>query len=107
VCSKAYEGHDRALRKTIRYEDLLADPDGVLTGLSEWLGLPHGEARIREVVARNAFAEVPEKRRGPGRRWRAASPGRWRESLTPPELDVVRKVMGPRLSELGYADQHE
>jgi hypothetical protein len=45
---------------------------------------------------------VPEKRKGPGRRWRAASPGRWRESLTPTERELVREIMGTRLAELGY-----
>ena len=102
VCEQAYERHDPALRQRIRYEDLLADPKRSLAQLTEWLGLPHDEARIGEIVARHSFDEVPEKRRGPGRRWRAASPGRWRESLTPAEREVVGEVMGMRLAELGY-----
>jgi len=102
VCSQAYEGHDPALRQRTRYEDLLADPQRVLAELTEWLGLPHDEPRIREIVARHSFAEGPEQRKGPGRRWRAASPGRWRESLTPAEREVVGKIMGTRLAELGY-----
>jgi hypothetical protein len=102
VCSRAYEEHDPALRQRIRYEDLLADPEGILAQLAGWLGLPDDEPRIHEIVARNSFAEVPETRKGPGRRWRAASPGRWRESLTREELDLVEKIMGPRLAELGY-----
>ncbi len=75
ACEQAYERHDPALRQRIRYEDLLADPKRSLAQLTEWLGLPHDEARIGEIVARHSFDEVPEKRRGPGRRWRAASPG--------------------------------
>jgi hypothetical protein len=102
VCSHAYEEHDPALRQRIRYEDLLADPQGVLAQLTQWLGLPHDEPRIREIVARHSFAEVPEQRKGPGRRWRAASPGQWRQSLTPAERELVGEIMGTRLAELGY-----
>ena len=102
VCEQAYERHDPALRRRIRYEDLLADPQGSLAELSQWVGLPHDEPRIREIVARHSFDEVPEKRKGPGRRWRAASPGRWRESLTPAEREAVDEIMGTRLAELGY-----
>jgi hypothetical protein len=102
VCSRAYDAHDPELRRRVRYEELLADTPATLGDLMKWLGLPDDEARIREIVARNAFAEVPERRRGPGRRWRAASPGRWRESLTPSERDLAQEIMGPKLAELGY-----
>jgi len=47
-------------------------------------------------------AEVPEKRRGPGKRRRAASPGQWREALTPSERELAQEIMGPKLAELGY-----
>jgi hypothetical protein len=70
--------------------------------LTQWLGLPHDEPRIGEIVARHSFAEVPEQRKGPGRRWRAASPGKWRQSLTPAERELVGEIMGTRLAELGY-----
>jgi hypothetical protein len=102
VCARAYEAHDPSLRKMIRYEDLLADTQGLLGELTEWLGLPHDEPRIREIVDRHSFAEVPEKRRGPGKRRRAASPGQWKESLTPEERDLAQEIMGPNLAELGY-----
>jgi hypothetical protein len=102
VCSRAYDAHDPALRRQLRYEELLADTPGMLGDLTEWLGLPHDEARIREITERHAFAEVPEQRRGPGKRRRAASPGQWRESLTPEERELAQEIMGPNLAELGY-----
>jgi hypothetical protein len=102
VCARAYQDHDPALRKRIRYEDLLADTPAVLGDLAGWLGLPSGEARIQEIVARHSFAEVPESQKGPGRRWRAATPGKWRESLTDEERKVADQIMGERMAELGY-----
>jgi hypothetical protein len=102
VCSLAYDAHDPALRKRIRYEDLLGDTPGMLRDLAEWLDLPHEDARLREIVERHTFAEVPEKRRGPGKRRRAATPGQWRESLTAEERALAEEIMGPKLAELGY-----
>jgi hypothetical protein len=102
VCAEAYERHDPALRMRIRYEDLLADTPGILSRLADWLGLPSDPARIREIVERRSFSAVPAQRKGAGRRWRAALPGKWRESLTPEERELALEIMGPRLRDLGY-----
>ena len=105
VCEQAYERHDPALRQRIRYEDLLADPKRSLAQLTEWLGLPHDEARIGEIVARHSFDEVPEKRQCPGQEVaRGLALGRCGRAnlLTPAEREVVGEVMGMRLAELGY-----
>jgi hypothetical protein len=102
VCTRAYEEHDPALRRRIRYEDLLADTPGILGDLAGWAGLPHDEARIRQIVDRHSFAEVPDQRKGPGKRRRAATPGQWRESLTSEERELAQEIMGARLAELGY-----
>jgi Sulfotransferase family len=102
VCSRAYDAHDPALRRRIRYEELLTDTPAMLSDLAQWLGLPHDDARIREITERHSFTEVPEKRRGPGKRRRAASPGQWRESLTPDERELAQEIMGTKLVELGY-----
>jgi hypothetical protein len=102
VCTSAYDTHDPALRRRVRYEDLLNDTPATLGGLAGWLGLPDDEVRIREIAARHSFAEVPDRKRGPGRARRAATPGQWRESLTPQEAQLAHEIMGQRLAELGY-----
>jgi Sulfotransferase family len=102
VCMQAYERHDPALRRQVRYEDLLADTPGVLGGLVRWLDLPDDERRIEAIVNRHAFSVVPERMRGSGRRRRAATPGRWRDALTPEEQKMALEIMGSRLVELGY-----
>jgi hypothetical protein len=102
VCARAYDAHDPALRRQVRYEDLLADTPGVLGELAGWLDLPNDERRINAIVNRHSFSVVPERLRGSGRRRRAATPGRWREALTPEEKQVAQEIMGSRLVELGY-----
>jgi hypothetical protein len=102
VCMRAYDAHHPALRRQVRYEDLLNDTPAILGDLAGWLSLPDDEPRIREIAARHSFAEVPERRKGRGRARRAATPGQWRESLTPPERELAHEIMGPRLAKLGY-----
>jgi hypothetical protein len=102
ICTYAYDLHDPALRRRIRYEDLLADTPGVLADLAEWLDLPGGPKRIENIVRRHSFEAVPEKRKGPGKFRRSASPGAWRQSLSQEDQEVAQEIMGKRLVELGY-----
>jgi hypothetical protein len=102
VCTRAYEDHDPALRRKIRYEDLLADTDSHLADLAGWLELPGGPKRIQNVAKTHSFEAVPERRKGPGKVRRAATPGRWREGLTPEDQQVAQEIMGNQLVELGY-----
>jgi hypothetical protein len=102
ICTRAYEAHDPELRRRIRYEDLLADTPGVLGDLVTWLDLPAGPKRIQNIAARHAFEAVPEERKGPGKIQRSATPGGWREGLTPEEQEVADEIMGDRLVEFGY-----
>jgi hypothetical protein len=103
VCQRAYEAHDPALRRWIRYEDLLADTGGALRDLAGWLGLPWDEEWIQSVAERHSFAAVPEHLKGPGRVRRSATPGRWRQALSQEERELAERIMGSRLTELGYA----
>jgi hypothetical protein len=99
---RALAAHPAELRYTVRYEDLLADTTGQLGALASWLGLERGPAWLERAVETKSFANVPAAGKGPKRFYRAASPGLWRESLTPDEQAVAGEVMGPKLAELGY-----
>ena len=102
VCTRAYEAHDPALRRRLRYEDLLADTPGYLRGLANWLDLPADLGRMEKIAERHSFAAIPEETKGPGMMHRAATPGRWREGLTPHEQELAQEIMGDRLTALGY-----
>jgi hypothetical protein len=102
VCTRAYENHDPELRRQIKYEDLLADTPGVLGELAAWLDLPGGPKRIQNVAKSHAFEAVPEKHKGPGKLRRSATPGAWRQGLTPEDQKVAQEIMGETLSRLGY-----
>jgi hypothetical protein len=100
---RAFDAHPAELRYTIRYEDLLADTPAALRALVQWLRLERGTAWLERAVETKSFANVPDAGKGPKKFYRAATPGFWRESLTPAEQEVAHEVMGEKLSELGYA----
>lgn len=99
---RAHDAHSPDLRRTVRYEDLLADTAGEIGSLFEWLGLARGRARVERIIADTAFEAVPAERRGEHQPYRAASPGLWRKNLTAAEQDSAEDIMGPRLAALGY-----
>jgi hypothetical protein len=102
ACTRAYEAHPPELRMKVRYEDLLANTPARLGELERWLGLPSGPRRTESIAAQHAFATVPEDGRGSGRLLRAATPGKWREGLTPEEQGIATRIMGGVLDEFGY-----
>lgn len=99
---RAYRAHPAQLRLIVRYEELLQDPSTVLARIDDWLGLERSEADRDEAIRSNEFGLLPEQERGPGKQFRAASPGRWRENLSQEEQRVMEEIMGSKLRELGY-----
>lgn len=88
----------------MRYEDLLADTAGELKRLDEWLGLGRSDAVRRRAVHAHRFGSLRNRLRGKRNGVRAASPGLWRESLSAPEQETMRAILGAKLTELGYPD---
>ncbi|MQA73294.1 MAG: hypothetical protein GEU88_02895 [Solirubrobacterales bacterium] len=99
-CRRAWRAQPPELRRMVRYEELLADPIGELGSLCEWIGLKRDVAALESAVRENAFG-VKEPT-GPSEFARAASPGLWRQNLSPEEQRIAEDIMGDRLAELGY-----
>lgn len=93
-------GPDRWIR--VRYEDLLADTEGELTRLDEWLGLERSPAGRQRAVRANRFNSLRNRIRGRRNGVRAASPGLWRTNMSQPEQEALNELIGPKLAELGY-----
>jgi hypothetical protein len=73
--------------RLVRFEDLCADPAGILTGILRWMGAePADSGRIARAAAAIA---------------RPASIGRWR-SLDPEQLAGLEAVGARALAEFGY-----
>lgn len=99
---RAYESRPPELRHMVRYEELRAAPVESLRPILAWLGLPDGEARVRDAAEANAFENLPRLMKGAGTPRRAATPGLWRTNLSGEEQAEMGEIMGEKLAELGY-----
>lgn len=99
---RAFHAHDPELRWKLRYEDLRADTLATLRPLVDWLGIRRSDAELRAAIGAKAFEAIPSADKGPGTQRRAATPGLWREHMSPEERRAIEVVIGPKLAELGY-----
>ena len=104
VVQQAYDAHAPDRRVLVRYEDLVADPCRELQRISAVLPCDVHSAVLGEVADAHAFDAVPAEEKGERKEIRSASPGGWRDNLTPAEHEVMHEVMGAKLAELGYLD---
>jgi hypothetical protein len=98
----AYDAHPPALRHLVGYEDLLSNTAQRLREIVDWLRLDVADEALRDHVERLSFQAVPAEKRGTKEFARAATPGLWRQNLTPAEQDVLNEIMGPTLRRHGY-----
>jgi hypothetical protein len=99
---RAFEATPDERRLQVGYEALLADTPGGFARMLDWLDMEIEPEAIRAAVDKRAFSAIPADKKGPGKRARSANPGQWRERLRPGEIELVEKVMGAKLRELGY-----
>jgi Sulfotransferase family len=81
----AYQGHAPALRRMVRYEDLIADPASCIASLRAWLGV---------AAPTRTPAPIPEPT--------TVTSAAWDEDLSDAERAAAAEIMAPRLTALGY-----
>jgi hypothetical protein len=105
VVQAAYDAHPPDRRVLIRYEDLVADPCRELGRLCAALEVDASSTRLASVADEHAFEAVPAADKGERKEIRSASPGGWRDNLTPAEHGIMHAVMGRQLAAHGYLDR--
>ena len=95
---QAYEAY-KGPKVLVRYEELRADTLGTMKRLCSALGIPVEEEELARAVEKQAFENIPEKEKGEGKFYRKATPGGWREDLTPEQAKTVEKITAPLLEE--------
>ena len=101
--SEAYHAHGGP-KVMIRYEELRTDTLGTMKRLYSTLGVPVDDAGLQEAVAKHTWENVPEEQKGEGKFYRKATPGGWREDLTPEQAETVERITAPLL-EAFYPDE--
>ena len=95
---QAFEAHEGP-KVLVRYEDLRADTLGTIKRIYSELGIPAEEKELVRVVEKHSWENIPEENKGEGKFYRKATPGGWREDLTPEQAGIVEKITAPLLEE--------
>ncbi len=96
---KAYDSHEGG-KVLVRYEELRADALGTMKRIYSELGIPVDEQELRRAVKEHSWENIPEEEKGEGKFYRKATPGSWREDLTPEQVETIEKITAPLLNEL-------
>jgi len=95
---EAFESHG-GHKVMIRYEDLRTDTLGTMRHLYSTLDIFVKEEDLTRMVERYAWENIPDEEKGPGKFNRKATPGGWREDLTPEQAEIVEESTAPLLEE--------
>ena len=98
LAKQAYDAH-RGPKTLVLYEDLRVDTLGVMKRLYSDLGIEVDETRLARAVEKHSWENIPEDMKGEGKFFRKASPGGWREDLTPEQAEMVERITSPILAE--------
>ncbi len=96
---QAYDAH-RGRKVLVKYEDLRADTLGTMKRIYSTLEIPVDEQELVRAVEKHSWENIPEEEKGEGKFYRKATPGGWREDLTPEQVQTVEKITAPLLNEL-------
>jgi sulfotransferase family protein len=96
---KAYNSH-QGRKVLVRYEELRADTLGTMKRIYSALEIPVDEGKLSQAVEKYSWENIPEEEKGEGKFHRKATPGGWREDLTPEQVKTVEKITAPLLNEL-------
>ncbi len=99
----AYDAHDGP-KALVRYEDLRADTLGEVRRIYSELGIPVDDAELVGSVEKHSWEKVPEEEKGEGKFHRKATPGGWREDLTPEQAETIERITAPLLEEFYYRE---
>ncbi len=97
-CKQAYDSHE-GHKVMVKYEDLRADTLGTMKRIYSSLEIPVDEGELARSVDKQAWENIPEEEKGEGKFHRKATPGAWKEDLTPGQTEIVEKINAPLLEE--------
>lgn len=93
----AYESH-AGKKALVRYEDLRNNTLRTMRTMYEDLSISVEEANLKAAIEKHRWENVPEGNKGSGKFYRKATPGGWREDLSPEQIKIVEDTTAPVLS---------
>ena len=78
---------------------------GTMKRMYSELGIAVDEGELARAVERHSWENIPQRKKGEGKFYRKATPGGWREDLTPEQARTVESIAAPLLEEFYAATQ--
>jgi hypothetical protein len=94
----AYDAH-WGPKVLVKYEELRVDTLGTMKRIYSTLGIPVDERQLELAVKKHSWESIREEQKGEGKFHRKATPGGWREDLTPEQIETVERITAPLLEE--------
>jgi len=95
---EAYKKHS-GYKTLVLYEELLENTVSVVRKLCSDLELPINEHTLAATVEKHSWQNIPEENKGQGKFRRKATPGSWKEDLTPGQIAIVEEITAPLIRE--------
>lgn len=95
---KAYEAH-QGHKTLVKYERLRTDTLNTLKQIQVDLEINVDQEELTQIVEKHSWESISEEKKGQGKFYRKATPGGWREDLTPEQIEVVENTTAPLLEE--------
>jgi hypothetical protein len=97
--AEAYDAH-KGPKVLVRYEELRTDTLAEMRRIHSALGMAVDEGELSRAVHKHSWENIPEEEKGEGKFYRKATPGGWREDLTPEQARLVERITAPLVKEL-------
>jgi Sulfotransferase domain len=95
---QAYEAHG-GRKVLVRYEDLRVDTLGTMKRIYSALEIAVDEEELTRAVDMHRWENIPDSNKDKRKLRRKATPGGWRDDLSPEQVAVVERITAPLLEE--------
>jgi len=94
----AFDAHG-GRKALVRYEELRMDTLGTMRRMYSELEIEVDEDELTRTVEKHSWENIPAEEKGPGKFYREATPGGWKEDLTLDQVKTVERITAPLLAE--------
>ena len=98
----AYNNHNPNLRLLVKYENLRKNTLEELKTIYQFLKIEIKDEELGHIIDKYDFKNIPKEEKGPGKFFRSATPGSWKEHFSEEEKDLMNSIMGKTLENLNY-----
>jgi hypothetical protein len=102
IIQEVFQNHDPNFCLKIKYEDLRKDTLKNLTKIYNFIEEEISNEQLAHIINKYNFEKIPENKKGSGKVTRSASPGKWKESFSEEEKEIMIEIMSEKLKEFGY-----